>query len=322
MRAPADARVLHTVEAHTGGELARIVVDGWPELPGRTLLEQLTHQRTHHDSLRRALVCEPRGHAEAYGCVVLPPVHPEADVGALFLTPTGYGSLCGHGLLAMVTWLARSGRVAAPEGRASVCIDTPAGLVQGAARRDDRGWDASIVMPAASVERPDLEVVVDGRGVSVALVRSGGRLVYLPASVLGLDLAAAPLGDVVGRSLELRAAVHRVVELDDPVAVLLHEQAGPDDYLNTCVFGQGQLDRSPTGSGVAGRAALLVDQGALGAGDVFWVSSRTGARFRGRVVGIGPDGVVAEVSGRAHILGRAEWWIDPRDELGAGFLLT
>jgi trans-L-3-hydroxyproline dehydratase len=103
---------------------------------------------------------------------------------------------------------------------------------------------------------------------------------------------------------------------------VLHEASAPDAFLNSCVFGQGQLDRSPTGSGVAGRAALLVARGALSLGGVFTVDSLTGARFRGRVVGIEPDGgVVAEVSGRAHILGRAEWWLDPADAVGAGFLL-
>src|SRR5262249_15492219 len=95
-------RVLTTIDAHAAGEPLRIITGGLPELPGKTILERRRWMRDNLDHVRRALMWEPRGHRDMYGCVVTAPTSPEADLGVLFLHNEGYSTMCGHGIIALV----------------------------------------------------------------------------------------------------------------------------------------------------------------------------------------------------------------------------
>src|SRR5205807_1351871 len=101
--------VLTTIDAHAAGEPLRIITGGLPEFPGPTILDRRRWMRDHFDHLRRALMWEPRGHRDMYGCVVLPPVTRDADLGVLFLHNEGYSTMCGHGIIALVTALLETG---------------------------------------------------------------------------------------------------------------------------------------------------------------------------------------------------------------------
>src|SRR4051794_5482743 len=129
-------QLITTIDAHAAGEPLRIVTGGLPELPGDTILERRRYMREHLDHVRRALMWEPRGHYNMYGCVLTPPVSPEAHFGVLFLHNEGYSTMCGHGVIALVTALLETGAVPAAGAATPVNLDTPAGLVRATAHLD------------------------------------------------------------------------------------------------------------------------------------------------------------------------------------------
>src|SRR6266705_6048787 len=120
------AIVITTLDLHAAGEPLRIITGGLPELPGATILERRRYMQQHFDHIRRALMWEPRGHRDMYGCVVTPPVTPEADLGVLFMHNEGYSTMCGHGVIALVNTLLKTGTLAAQGQLTPVNLDTPA----------------------------------------------------------------------------------------------------------------------------------------------------------------------------------------------------
>src|SRR5262245_43531394 len=133
------ARVITTLDTHAAGEPLRIVTGGYPDLPGATILERRRYAREHHDDLRRALMWEPRGHADMYGCVLSPAVSEEANFGVVFLHNEGYSTMCGHGVIALVTALIETGAFPMSGAETPVTLDTPAGLVRAAAHVNSSG---------------------------------------------------------------------------------------------------------------------------------------------------------------------------------------
>ena len=99
---PADWLSISTIDAHTAGEPLRVVASGFPDLPGETILEKRRYARENYDHLRTALMWEPRGHADMYGCIPTKPVTPDGDLGVLFLHNAGFSTMCGHGIIGLV----------------------------------------------------------------------------------------------------------------------------------------------------------------------------------------------------------------------------
>ena len=170
---PADAIVITTIDAHAAGEPLRIITGGLPELPGATILERRRYLREHLDHVRRALMWEPRGHADMYGCVVTPPVSPEADVGVVFLHNAGYSTMCGHGVIALVTALVETGTLPARGPETPVGLDTPAGLVRATAHLDAQDHVDAGDLPQRAVIRPRARC--DGRRTQRRARRGGCR---------------------------------------------------------------------------------------------------------------------------------------------------
>lgn len=93
--------VITCVDTHTLGEPLRLVTAGIPPIPGKTILEKRAYFKENMDDIRRLLMLEPRGHADMYGCVLVPPVTEDGDFGALFIHNEGHGTMCGHGCIAV-----------------------------------------------------------------------------------------------------------------------------------------------------------------------------------------------------------------------------
>src|SRR5437667_10781331 len=134
-----EATVITTIDAHAAGEPLRIITAGLPELPGATILERRRYLQQHYDHIRKALMWEPRGHRDMYGAVLTQKVTREADLGVLFMHNEGYSTMCGHGIIALVTALLETGAFPAKEQRTPVNLDTPAGLVRATAHLDNNG---------------------------------------------------------------------------------------------------------------------------------------------------------------------------------------
>jgi proline racemase/trans-L-3-hydroxyproline dehydratase len=312
-------RPITTVDYHTGGEPFRIVTGGVPPLAGRTILEKRRFAQEHLDRVRRLLVFEPRGHADMYGCFVTEPEDRGADLGVVFFHNAGYSTACGHGTIALVTWAIEHGLVEGPE----VVVDVPSGRLQTHAHGENgRIASVSFRNVPAFVHARDLPAA--GREVDVAY--GGAFYASLEEQVEPAELPRLiELGRAIKADLEAtQAIVHPdEPELHDVYGVIFwQEESGkPLTQRNVTVFADGEVDRSPCGSGTSARLALLHDEGRLATGEPLRHLSIVGSEFTGRVVEAGPKGVVTEVEGSAHLTGRHEFVLDPDDELGEGFLL-
>jgi len=307
------------VDYHTGGEPFRIVTGGVEPLAGGTILEKRRYAAEHIDHVRRLLVNEPRGHADMYGCFVTEPEGPGADLGVVFFHNAGYSTACGHGTIALVTWAIESGLVEGPE----VVVDVPSGRLPTRARVED-GRVVSVRFRNVPAFVHDRGLAAAGREVDVAF--GGAFYASLAERVEPGELSRLiELGRAVKADLERDVEIVHPdePELRDVYGVIFWQEEGEDPLTqrNVTVFADGEVDRSPCGSGTSARLALLHGEGRLATGEPLRHLSIVGSEFTGRVVEETPAGVVTEVEGSAHLTGRHEFVLEPDDELGEGFLL-
>ncbi len=315
--------IVSTVDYHTGGEPFRIVTGGVEPPEGRTILEQRRWAAEHLDHIRRLLVFEPRGHADMYGCFVTEPEDGGADLGVVFFHNAGYSTACGHGTIALVTWAIESGRIEVDGTEVDVTVDVPSGRLPTVARIEN-GRVASVRFRNVPSFVHATGLSAGGRDVDVAF--GGAFYASLEERVEPAELPRLiELGRAIKAGLERdHEIVHpREPELCDVYGVIFWQEEGetPLTQRNVTVFADGEVDRSPCGSGTSARLALLHDEGRLATGDPLRHLSIVGSEFTGRVVEELDEGVVTEVEGRAHLTGRHEFVLEPDDELAEGFLL-
>jgi proline racemase len=323
---------IQTIEAHTAGEPLRIITGGYPDVLGATILERRAYARDHLDHLRRMLMLEPRGHADMYGALLTPPASADGDVGVLFLHNEGYSTMCGHGIIAMTKVGLEEGLFEADPR--NVRIDTPAGRVVASAEMDGgRVTRVSFVNVPSFVDQ-DVVVDVDGLGQVACTVAYGGAYyAYVDAQALGLELDVAHARALIDHGMAIKRAVAAACVLRHPDGdedlnflygtIFVAPQRGAHSR-NVCIFADGEVDRSPTGTGVSGRAAIHHARGELGE-EWVTIESILGTSFDVRVADVttvgGRQAILPEVRGRAFVTGRAEYRIDPDDPLGQGFLI-
>jgi proline racemase len=336
-RPPDDWRRIRTIDAHAAGEPLRVILDGFPELPGDSILARRRAACGQFDGLRTALMWEPRGHADMYGCLVSPPATPDADFGVLFLHNEGWSTMCGHGIIAVTKVALETGLVPMTAPETVVRIDSPAGLITATARILDGGVESVRFRNVPSFVL-DLDQTVDVPGlgsVRYDLAFGGAFYAYVRASDFGLTCAPSEFG----RLIETGMRIKRAVMARRPIAHPFEEDLGflygtifiappltdGADSRNVCIFAEGEVDRSPTGTGVSGRMALHYARGEIGMDEPLVIESIIGSRFTGRVAEetvFGPyAAVVPEVEGTAHITGTHTFLIDPDDPLQDGFVL-
>jgi proline racemase len=320
---------ISTTDYHTAGEPFRIVHEGTVDIPGDRVLARREHATASEDvdRLRRLLCHEPRGHADMYGCFVVPPDDDGADFGALFWHKDGYSTACGHGTIALGAWAVESGRVEAPDdGPVDVTIDVPSGRVVARVERRAGAVDrvAFRNVPSYVVARD-----VTAGDVRVDVAYGGAIYAFVPASRLGLPVDAAALPELIRAGRDIKAALEGTdvaSHPDDPrlsgiYGTVIHEQLGPGHHRNVVVFADGEVDRSPTGSATSARTALLADDGTLADGESWRNDSIVGTSFRARLLGRVAGGLLTEVEGTAFRTGEHRFVLDPRDDLGTGFVL-
>ena len=331
------SRTYTTVDAHTAGEPLRIVTAGIPRIPGHTILDKRRWVKDNLDDVRKALMWEPRGHADMYGAYLTEPVTPEADLGVIFMHNEGYSDMCGHGVIALATVAVAQGLVEVKSPETRLGIDSPAGFIEAFAE-----WDGHRVgrvrfnnVPSF-LYRQDVQVDTPSFGpVTVDIAFGGAFYAYLGGAQVGLTVTPENYRSLILLGDEVKKAVSAAVEIQHPLEPELNTlygtiidgppQHGGSTQANVCVFADREVDRSPTGTGTAGRVAQLYARGRLKEGDILVNESIIGTTFTGRVVGhtkVGDfDAVIPEVSGRAAVTGFNQWVVDPDDPVGAGFFL-
>ncbi|MDX6686521.1 MAG: proline racemase [Baekduia sp.] len=320
-----------TTDFHTAGEPFRIVTSGTPAIGGATVRDKREDAAASEavDAVRRLLCHEPRGHADMYGCFLVAPDDAGADLGVLFWHKDGYSTACGHGTIALGAWAVGAGRVEAPvDGEVDVTIDVPSGRV--VARVRVRG---GLVDGVAFRNVPSFVIArdVDAAGVAVDVAYGGAIYASVPASRFGLTVTPEHLPELIRAGRAVKAALaptdaarHPIDErLSGIYGTILWEELGPRHQRNVTIFADGEVDRSPCGSGTSARCALLAADGVLGPGDVLRHDGIVGTTFTARVLGDAPDGsgILTEVEGMAYMTGKHHFVLDPRDAVGTGFVL-
>jgi proline racemase len=320
---------VRTVDYHTAGEPFRIVVSDIGEIAGATVRERReTAAATERiDRVRRLLCHEPRGHADMYGCFVVPPDDEDADFGVLFWHKDGYSTACGHGTIAFGAWAVESERVQAPrDGQIDVVIDVPSGRVTARVRCTAGAVEevGFVNVPASVTARG-----VDAGGVKADIAWGGAFYAFVPAAAFGLGVKPEDLPALIDAGRTVKAALdgspvsrHPSDErLSGIYGTVLTERVGPRHHRNVAIFADGEVDRSPTGSATSARTALLLADAEIGIGEAWRNDSIAGTSFTARPIGEADEGVLTEVSGTAFRTGEHRFMLDPRDPLGTGFVL-
>ena len=328
--------VVTTVDYHTAGEPFRIVTGGVEPIPGATILEKRRFAQERLDDVRALLVNEPRGHADMYGCFVTEAVAPGSDLGVLFFHNAGFSTACGHGTIALATYALESGLLASRSPETELRIDVPSGtLPVTASVRDGRVEQARFRNVPSFVHEQEVELETSRGALTVDVAYGGAFYASVRAADVGLGVDAGSLpplielGRELKRTLEARGEIAHPEEpeLRDVYGVIFFAEEGesPLTQRNVTVFADGEVDRSPCGSGTSARLAVLHRQGRLAPGEPLRHLSIVGTEFEGRIVGetevAGRPAIVTEVAGSAYLTGRHEFVLDAADPLGSGFLL-
>jgi proline racemase len=330
-----------TTDYHTGGEPFRIVAAAPVPIPGRTVAERRAQaiEDPEVQGLRALLCSEPRGHADMYGGFVVPPDDDGAHLGVLFWHKDGFSTACGHGTIALGVWAVDSGRVAAPDsGTVDVVIDVPSGRVTARVHRvDGRVTAVDFVNVPSWVVARDVPVATSRGEVRVTVAHGGATYATLPAAALDLAVTPDRLGDLIALGREIKWRLDESEYARHPTDPRLNGIYGTiwfDDLSDTdhgvhqrnvTIFADGEVDRSPCGSGTCARLAVLAADGRLPAGTVLRHESIIGSMFTGTVLDTvevdGRRAVIPQVTGMAYRTGEHVFAVDPHDPLVPGFVL-
>lgn len=328
---------IETIDAHTAGEPLRIILSGLPEIKGKTILEKRRYMKENLDHYRTALMFEPRGHADMYGCVVTPALSVEADFGVIFMHNEGYSTMCGHGIIAITKVVLETGMFEMIEPVTQIKIDSPAGLITSYARVKDGKVESVYFHNVPSfLYKRELEIKVPSLGkINLDIAYGGAFYAYVKAEQLGMTMHESEFRELTEKGMLIKNAVMEQVEIkhpfDDDLSFLYgtifygKPLTKETDSRNVCVFANGEVDRSPTGTGVSGRAALHFAKGELKFNEEMIIESIIGTKFSTKVISetkFGEyDAVISEVEGNAYITGKNVFYINPSDSLKNGFIL-
>lgn len=315
---------------HTGGEPLRVIIDGLPPIEGRTVLEKRRHFREHYDHLRTGLMWEPRGHADMYGAVITS--SEDADFDVFFLHNEGYSTMCGHAIIALTKLAVETGLVTKTE----MVFNVPAGRIRArAVVIDGQVTETSFQNVPSFLYLREQQVEVPGIGLVRFDVAYGGAFyAFVDAESVGVTLEPQHFNRIIEYGRRIKHAIMDLFPITHPFEPDLSFLYGtiftgpPRDpslhSRNVCIFADGELDRSATGSGVSARAALHFAKSELDLNESITIESILGSTMSVRVVNttkFGPhDAVIPEVSGTASIIGRNEFYFDPEDPFRTGFI--
>jgi trans-L-3-hydroxyproline dehydratase len=334
---PAGWLRITTLETHTEGEPLRIITSGIPAIEGRSVLEKRRYFMKNLDHIRRALILEPRGHADMYGAVITEPSLPEAHFGVIFMHNEGYSTGCGHAVIALAKVAVLTGIVDATEPLTEVRIETPSGLVRAYVEvRNGRVGKVRFRNVPSFVYALDKEVEVEGIGrVKYDVAFGGAFYAFVDSEQLGLKCVPEGYRDLIDVGMRIKRAVMNSLSIEHPFERDLSFLYGtifvcpPEDEAShsrhVTVFAEGEVDRCPTGTGVSARLPLLLARKEISLGEELVFESIINTKFTGRIVErvkYGPyEAVIPEVGGDAYIIAKNTFLIDPEDPLKYGFFL-
>lgn len=340
MATKSEPLLLQTIDAHTAGEPLRLVTAGWPAPKGATMLERRAWARKHQDYLRRALMLEPRGHLDMYGALLTEPERADSDAGVLFMHNDGYSTMCGHGVIAVVTIALERGLITPGGDGRSVTLDAPAGQIRARAdvverqgrRRVSR---VSFLNVPSFVFASGVPVAIGARTVPVDVAFGGAFYAIVDAEAAGVPVRAERLGELRALGMTIKRAVEAQLTIAHPnepglTGIYGTIFTGPPtvpgaDLRNVTIFADAEVDRSPCGTGTCAVLAVLDAMGVVDDARPFVHESIIGTTFSARVAERASveafPAIVPELSGEAWITGEHTFIVDGDDPLRGGFRL-
>ena len=336
--------LITAIDSHTEGQFTRMVVSGYPKIPGKTVAEKRDFARQNLDHLRTAILHEPRGTMSAFGCVMTPPVSEEADFGIIWMESGAgpekrYIDGCLHGTMGVAITAVETGIVEPKEPVTEICIDVPSGFVR-ARVNVENGKSKSVTVQNVPCFLYKTEAVkVPGLGeIQVDIAFGGNNYAIVEAKDLGIKANTTEIrraGDIIEQVEQSLKKQVRVQHPEKPFirgvfAVLLNDEPSNAESTvkNVCVHSSGGvfgIDRSPCGTGTSARMAAWYAQGRLQPGETFVSESIMGTLYYGNIaeeVKVGDfKAIVPEITGRAWVTGIHHFMIDADDPFKHGFLL-
>ena len=330
---------IKTIDMHTGGEPLRVILNGFPEIKGSSVLDYRQCLKNNYDHLRQSLTWEPRGHADMYGCILTPPNDEQGDFGIVFMHNEGYSTMCGHAIIAISTLAIKMEWVNVREGENILKIDAPCGRITSFVQvKNNKVQGVKFHGVPSFVSALDLQIACPSWGrVTFDLAYGGAFYAYVDMKKNNFDFDLTPgnYRDLIKAGMEIKKSIKESrIEASHPFeedlsfiygTIFLTTDPGKMVSKNVCVFAEGEVDRCPTGSGVMGRLAIHHARNEIHAGQPLEVQSIVGSKFIGSVVSetdYGPfKAIIPQVEGTAYITGDHTFLIDPDDPLIQGFLL-
>lgn len=317
---------IKTIDTHTMGEATRIVIDGFPEIVGETMMDKKNYVRDHYDDFRKLLMNEPRGHKDMFGAILTKPTHPKADIGVIFMDSGSYLNMCGHGTIGTVTMCLTKELIPKKD---TVFIDTPAGLIECLITYKDQVVESVSFQNVSSfVLHKDTPIQLSNdQQVNVDVAFGGSFFGIVNAQDIGMEISLKNKNEMVRIAMEIREQLNTQLSIEHPFKpeintvdlIEISEKVGPNHYRNVVIFGDGQIDRSPCGTGTCAKIATLN----LKAGESIIQESIIGSTFKGTLVEhtkvAGMDAVIPEITGSAWITGEHLFVLQHHDVYETGF---
>ena len=336
-KAPKDWTEIQTIDVHTCGEPLRIIISGFPKLKGKTLLEKRTHAKNNFDQLRKAIMWEPRGHADMYGAIIVSPDTPHADFGVIFIHNEGYSTGCGHAVIAITKAFIETGLVKKTEPITHLSMDVPSGSIRSFAElKNGEITSLGFLNVPSYVQQMDATINVPGLGnIRYDLAYGGAFYAFVDVNQFDFDCTQEYHSELIEKGMLIKKTMLKSVRMDHPTNPEMNFLYGivfigsPKELRNhsrnVCIFAEGEVDRSPTGTGVSARAAIHYARGDISIGEPITIESIIGSTFSVKVNEITTFGkykaIIPEVKGTAFLTGKNSFWINPNDPLKNGFIL-
>ena len=336
-RPPADWLEIKTIDVHTGGEPLRIIIDGYPLLSGETILEKRQFAKENFDYIRKALMLEPRGHANMYGAIITEPETNEADFGVIFMHNDGYSTGCGHAVIGITKTFVEAGLVKKDEPETRIRMDVPSGHITSFAQVENGNViSARFINVPSFVELLDAQIEITNHGkIKYDLAFGGAYYAIVNADSIDLEFEPENVNEIIDIGMDIKRSIMNKINIIHPTEPEMNFLYGTiftfksknksNHSRNVCVFANGEVDRSPTGTGVSARAAVHYAREEIKLGEAVTIESIIGSTFTVSVIEetkIGQyNAVIPQVLGTANIIGKNTFWIDPLDAKGQGFLL-
>ncbi|WP_035424636.1 proline racemase family protein [Bacillus sp. UNC438CL73TsuS30] len=328
------SQYIQTIDSHTMGEPTRIITGGAPRILGTTMMEKKQYLESKLDCLRKLLMNEPRGHKDMFGAIITEPCSEECDIGVIFMDSNGYLNMCGHGTIGMITTALNIGRI---EAKRNIKVDTPAGIVRCEVEfKNNKVNQVTFTNVPAFVLEEKVNVHVEGIGNVLVDVAFGGSIFgIVNAEQFSLKLVSEEQQQLIDLGNKIKSAANEQFKFQHPfkpeinsidlIEFSLKSTKNDVDYRNAVIFGNGQIDRSPCGTGTCAKIAVHYKNGKINIGDKFVHESIIDSQFTGRVAGESQVGdypaIIPQITGSAWITGMHQFIIDNEDPYHEGFLL-